>query len=407
MAATGWRLVDVYAPDLYISQGGQLVRRTVFTDEHEAFRQMARQFVAREVVPHYEEWEQQGAPPRQFYKRLGELGILGIQIPAEYGGSGERSYKYSAVLTEETLGAKVGLGSLRVHMDIVLPYLLSYCTDEQKRRWLPGAATGDLLTAIAMTEPGTGSDLAGITTTAVRDGDRFILNGSKTFITGGVNADLILVVARTSSVDEKDRRAGLSILVVDAAAEGYAVVRNLAKLGLKAQDTTELHFDNVSVPVENLLGEEGRAFQYLGHNLAQERLSIAVGSQAAATAALTSTIDYVRERTVFGKPLSSMQNTKFVLAGCATDIEAGQALVDRALEDHDRGELTAVDAAKVKLFCTELQGRVVDACLQLYGGYGYMLEYPIARLYADARVTRIYGGTSEIMKTIISKSLGL
>lgn len=383
------------------------MKRMVFTEEQDAFRRMAREFLASEVVPVYEEWEQRGAPPREFYKRLGELGILGIQIPVEYGGSGERSYKYSAVLTEETLRAKVGLGSLRVHMDIVLPYLLSYCTEAQRQRWLPGAATGELLTAIAMTEPGTGSDLAGISTTAVRDSDRFVLNGSKTFITGGLNADLVLVVARTRPTDPNDRRAGLSILVVEASSPGFTVVRNLSKLGLKAQDTVELHFDEVSVPADNLLGEEGRAFEYLGRNLAQERLSIAVGSLAAASAAVESTIEYVRDRVVFGKPLSSLQNTKFVLADCATQIEAGQMFVDRALEDHDRGELSAVDAAKLKLFCTELQGRVVDACLQLYGGYGYMLEYPIARLYADARVTRIYGGTNEIMKSIISKSLGL
>ena len=383
------------------------MKRTVFSDEHEAFRQMARGFLQKEVVPAYEDWERRGAPPREFYTQLGELGILGIQIPKEYGGSGETTYKYSAVLTEETLRAKVGLGSLRVHMDIVLPYLLAYCTDEQKQRWLPGAASGQLIAALAMTEPGTGSDIAGITTTATRHGDTYVVNGAKTFITGGVNADLVLVVARTAPADPTNRRSGLSIIVVEASTPGFSVAGNMAKLGLKAQDTAELHFDGVEVPAANLLGDEGRAFEYLGHNLAQERLSIAVGSQAAATAAMDSAIDYVKERKVFGKPLSTMQNTKFVLAECATEIEAGQMLVDRALDDHDRGELTAVDAAKAKLFCTELQGRVVDKCLQLFGGYGYMLEYPIARLYADARVTRIYGGTSEIMKSIISKSLGL
>ena len=383
------------------------MKRKVFTDEHDAFRRMVRGFLEKNVVPNFEKWEEQGAPPREFYNDVGELGILGIQIPQGYGGSGEQTYKYSAVLTEETLRAKLGLGSLRVHMDIVLPYLLKYATAEQKQRWLPGAASGDLITAIAMTEPGTGSDLAGISSTATRDGDTYVLNGSKTFITGGVNADLMLVVARTAPVDLDNRRAGLSILVVETSSPGFGVVRTLSKLGMKAQDTVELYFDNVRVPAANLLGEEGRAFDYLGHNLAQERLSIAVGSQAAAVAALNETTTYVKDRNVFGRPLSSMQNTKFILAECATEIEAGQMLVDRALDDHDQGELSAVDAAKVKLFCTELQGRVVDKCLQLFGGYGYMLEYPIARLYADARVTRIYGGTSEIMKTIISKSLGL
>jgi acyl-CoA dehydrogenase len=382
------------------------MRRTVFDDDHEAFRATVRDFLAREVVPVYPEWEKAGAPPRDFYRLLGELGILGLQVPEEYGGGGQRGFRFNAVVNEELARARLGLGPVRVHTDIVLPYLLRYTSEEQKRRWLPGVAGGELMTAIAMTEPGTGSDLAGITTTAVPDGDHYVLNGAKTFITGAVNADLVLVVARTSPPSE-NRRAGLSILVVEAASRGFSVGRNLDKLGLKAQDTAELAFEDVLIPAENLLGEEGRAFEYLGHNLAQERLSIAVNAQAAAATALEVTLAYVSERNVFGRPLSGFQNTKFVLAECATDVEAGQALVDRALQEHDADRLSAADAAKVKLFCTELQSRVVDKCLQLHGGYGYVLEYPIARMYADARVTRIYGGTSEVMKSIIAKSIGL
>jgi acyl-CoA dehydrogenase len=383
------------------------VRRAIFTPEHDAFRDAIRQFLVKEVVPDYPAWEKAGAPPRDFYRRAGELGFIGIQVPEKFGGGGEPTFTYNVILTEEAQRACVGLGSLRVHMDVVLPYFLHYADDEQKQRWLPGIGTGELMTAIAMTEPGTGSDLAGIRTTASRDGDHYVLNGSKTFITGGLNADLVLVVARTSAAAAENRREGLSILVVESSSPGFSVGRNLEKLGLKAQDTTELFFHDVRVPADNLLGEEGQAFRYLLHNLAQERLTIAVAALASASAALTLTVDYVTQRNVFGQPVSSFQNTKFVLADCATRIEAGQALVDRALDAHNAGELTVADAAKAKLFCTELQAKVIDECLQLHGGYGYMLEYPIARLYADARVTRIYGGTNEIIKTIISKDLGL
>jgi len=383
------------------------VRRAIFTPEHDAFRDAIRQFLVKEVVPDYPAWEKAGAPPRDFYRRAGELGFIGIQVPEKFGGGGEPTFTYNVILTEEAQRACVGLGSLRVHMDVVLPYFLHYADDEQKRRWLPGIASGELMTAIAMTEPGTGSDLAGIRATATRDGDHYVLNGSKTFITGGLNADLVLVVARTSPAAAENRREGLSILVVKSSSPGFSVGRNLEKLGLKAQDTTELFFREVRVPADNLLGEEGQAFRYLLHNLPQERLTIAVAALGAAAAALTLTVDYVTQRNVFGQPVSSFQNTKFVLADCATRIEAGQALVDRALDAHNAGELTVADAAKAKLFCTELQAKVIDECLQLHGGYGYMLEYPIARLYADARVTRIYGGTNEIIKTIISKDLGL
>lgn len=384
-----------------------VMQRSVYDEAHEDFRDMVRRFIAKEVVPTFSDWEKAGAPPKEFYRRAGELGILGVQIPEEYGGGGQSSFKFNSVLTEESFRACVGLGSMRVHMDIVLPYILHFATESQKQRWLPGMASGELMTAIAMTEPGTGSDLAGISTQARREGDTYVIDGSKTFITGGRNAGLVFVVARTSPPDESNRRTGLSIIGVETDTPGYSVGRTLEKLGAKAQDTTEMTFDNVVVPVDNLLGEEGAGFGYLAHNLAQERLAIGVGAQAAATAALTVTLDYVTDRHVFGKPVSSFQNSKFVLAECATDLEAGQSLVDHAIEELDARRLTPVDAAKVKLFCTEMQSRVVDKCLQLHGGYGYMLEYPISRLYADARVTRIYGGTSEVLKGIISKSLNI
>jgi alkylation response protein AidB-like acyl-CoA dehydrogenase len=383
------------------------MRRTVFSEDHESFRDAVRTFLAKEVVPAFPEWEKAGAVPRELYLKLGELGAIGVMVPEEYGGGGQQSYKFNAALFEEAARAKVGLGALRVHMDIVLPYFLRYADHEQKARWLPGIATGQLMTAIAMTEPGTGSDLAGMTTTAKLDGDHYVLNGAKTFITGGVNADLVVVVARTSPATETDRRGGLTLMVVETDSPGYAVGRALEKLGHKSQDTAELSFTDVRVPTANVLGEIGQAFGYLGHNLPQERLSIAIGALASAHAAVDLAIEYVLERRVFGKPVASFQNTKFVLAECATELEAGQMLLDRALEDHDHGELTPADAAKVKLFTTDVQARVTDKCLQLFGGYGYILEYPIARLYADARVTRIYGGTSEIMKSIIAKSLGL
>lgn len=383
------------------------MRRTVYTEDHESFRSAVRTFVEREISPHYEQWEQDGLPDKDIYRKAAEMGFIGLQVPEEYGGPGEDSYKFNAAFIEETLAADVNLGSMRVHSEVCLPYLLHLANDEQKARWLPEVAAGRLVLAIAMTEPGTGSDLAGIATTAVRDGDSYVLNGGKTFITGGRNADRVLVICRTSPADESDRRGGLSILVVDTTSEGFAVGRTLDKLGLHAQDTVELSFTDVRVPVTDLLGEEGGAFGYLSHNLPQERLTIGVSATAAATRAIELAIAYANDRKIFGKPLATFQNTKFVLAECAAEVAAAQAMVDQALEAHDRGELDAVAAAKLKLFTTEVQARVVDKCLQIHGGYGYITEYPIARLYADARISRIYGGTSEVMKTIIAKSLNL
>lgn len=381
------------------------MRRTIFQAEHADFRLMARDFLAKEVVPHYPEWEAAGLVPREVFHKVAELGVLGMAIPEEFGGAGQPSFLYPAIWAEESIRAYVNLGGLSVHLNVVLPYFLKYCTTEQRQRWFPGLATGELMTAIAMTEPGTGSDLAGMTTMAVRDGDEFVLNGAKTFITGGLNADLVIVVARTAK--SENRRDGLTLLVVERGTPGFTRGRNLDKIGLKAQDTAELFFEDVRVPAANVLGDEGKAFSYLTSNLAQERLGIAVGAQAAAEAALATTLDYVQERQAFGTSVAAFQNTKFELAACAVDIEAGRALVDRALAAHERGELSVPQAAKAKVFCTELQARVVDRCLQLHGGYGYVREYPIARLYADARVTRIYGGTTEVLKTIIAKSLGL
>ncbi|SEG89825.1 Acyl-CoA dehydrogenase [Thermomonospora echinospora] len=383
------------------------MRRTLFNEDHEAFRETIRDFIEAEVAPVYAEWEAAGHPPREFYYKLGELGVLGIQVPEEYGGAGETSFKYQAVISEECARAGVSLGGYGVHVNLVLPYLLKYGNEEQKKRWLPPFVSGEMMTAIAMTEPGTGSDLAGMQTTAKRDGDHYILNGAKTFITGGVLADRVLVVARTSPPTPENRRAGLSILVVDTKSEGYSVGRKLEKIGLRSSDTAELSFSDVRVPVADLLGEEGRGFEYLTHNLAEERLGIAMTSYASAAAAVEFAKRYVQERTVFGKPVASFQNTKFVLAECATEVEAARSMVDRAIEALDAGELTPADAAMAKLFCTEVQARVVDKCLQLHGGYGYILEYPIARLYTDARVSRIYGGTSEVLKTIIAKSIGV
>ncbi|MDO3646896.1 acyl-CoA dehydrogenase family protein [Nocardia mangyaensis] len=382
------------------------MRRDIYTQDHEAFRGLAREFIDKEIAPHYAEWEKAGRMPREIFEKLGGLGILGVAIPVEYGGAGLRDYRYNAVLQEEAARALVTLSTVRTQLDVILPYFLAYADEQQRQRWFPGLADGTLLTAIAMTEPGTGSDLAGMRTYAVRDGDDYLLSGAKTFITGGLLADLVIVVARTST-DPDNRRAGLTLLVVEDGMPGFERGRVLDKMGCKVQDTVELSFDAVRVPAANRLGAEGEAFGYLGNNLSQERMTVAVGSVAQARAAITATIDYVKERKAFGKPVASFQNTKFELAAMSAELEAAQAMVDRAVLDLVEGELSGPDAARVKLFTTEMQGRVVDRCLQLFGGYGYMSEYPIARLYTDARVARIYAGTSEVMKVIIAKSLGL
>ncbi|MFD3595739.1 acyl-CoA dehydrogenase family protein [Nocardia sp. NPDC058640] len=385
------------------------MQRTVFNEEHEAFRKTARAFIESQVTPVYDQWYEAGIVPREFYSKLADLGVFGIEVPEEYGGAGIESFKFQAILLEETTRAGVSFGGSGVHVGLCLPYLKNLATDEQKQRWLPGFVSGEMMFAIAMTEPSTGSDLAGMRTTAKlsEDGTHYVLNGSKTFITGGVHADRVIVCARTAPPSETDRRHGISLLVVDTKSPGYAVGRKLDKLGLKVSDTAELSFTDVRVPVADLLGEANKGFSYLGQNLPQERLSIAIGAYAQAKAAIRFTLEYTRGRTVFGQAVAQFQNTKFELAACQAEVDAAEAVVDRALEALDREELTAADAASAKLFCSEVASRVIDRCLQLHGGYGYINEYPVARLYADNRVNRIYGGTSEVMKMIIAKDMGL
>lgn len=381
------------------------MKRTIYNEDHEAFRKVVRDFLVKDVQPNFAEWAEAGKVDKAVFRKAGEIGIPGLQIPEEYGGAGLKSFKFNAVVAEELARSGASLGGLALQTNVVLPYFLEYATDDQRARWLPGMAAGSIVGSIAMTEPGTGSDLAGMATTARRDGDTYVLNGAKTFITGGINCDLVVVVARTAKGE--DRRDGLTLLVVEDGTPGFERGRNLEKMGLKAQDTAELSFEDVRVPVENVLGEEGKAFGYLGFNLPQERLSTALNAQACAETALALTVEYVKERRAFGTTISSFQNTKFELASCAIEIEAGRTMVDRALEELDDGALTPADAAKVKVFTTELLSRVVDRCLQLHGGYGFMSEYQISRMYADARVTRIFAGTTEVCKSIISKSLGL
>ena len=380
--------------------------RSLYNEDHEAFRESFAAFVAKELTPHYLEWEKAGIAPRDIFASAGQYGFVGMAVPEQYGGGGTNDFRFNAVICEELAAAGIsgaGLG-LTLHNDITTPYFIEYCNEEQAQRWLPGIASGNLITAIAMTEPGTGSDLASIATTAERDGDQYIVNGSKTFITNGINADLVIVACKT---DPTARHAGMSLLVVERGMPGFERGRNLEKVGMHSQDTAELFFNDVRVPVANRLGDEGKAFHYLTSNLAQERLSIAITGVAAARAALGWTVDYVKERKAFGQSISNFQNSKFVLAEVATSVDVAQAYVDQCILKLNEGTLTPAEAAQAKYWCTELQKTAVDRCLQLFGGYGYMLEYPIGRAYADARITSIYGGTTEVMKTIIAKSLGL
>ncbi len=382
------------------------MERTVFEPEHEALRASFRAFLDKEVVPNYLEWEAAGIVPHELFAAAGRHGFLGMAVPEEYGGGGVDDFRYNLVIDEEIQAAGVGGAGLgmSLHNDICLPYFLAYCTEDQRARWLPGIASGELVTAVAMTEPAIGSDLASMSTTAIRDGDHYVVNGSKTFITNGINADLVITAVKT---DPSQKHRGISLLILERGMEGFERGRNLEKLGLHSQDTAELFFTDVVVPVDNLLGEEGNGFIQLVHNLPQERLSIAVAGVAAARAALGWTLEYVKERQAFGQAVGSFQNSRFVLAELATEVEVAQAFVDRCVVALNDGQLTAEEAAMAKWWCTELQKRAVDRCLQLHGGYGYMLEYPIARAYADARITTIYGGTTEIMKEIIGRSLGL
>ncbi|HEY7952775.1 MAG TPA: acyl-CoA dehydrogenase family protein [Solirubrobacteraceae bacterium] len=383
------------------------MKRTIFQDEHRDYRESVRKFIAAEVTPHHERWEREGIVPRELFAKAAKQGLLAMSVPAAYGGAGVSDFRFNQVVVEEVAYAGVagsGLG-LTLHNDICLPYFLAYCNEEQRARWLPGIAEGSLITALAMTEPGIGSDLASMSASAARtEDDHYVVNGAKTFITNGINADLVIVALKT---DPSERHRGISLLIIERGMEGFERGRNLEKLGMHAQDTAELFFADVHVPLTNRLGEEGKGFSYLVANLAQERLSIAIAGVSAAQAALDWTLAYVKERMAFGQPLGSFQASRFALAEMKTEIELATAYTDQAVMALIRGELSAEDAAMAKWWCTELQGRVVDRCVQLHGGYGYMLEYPIARAYADARVTRIYGGSNEIMKEIVGRSLGV
>ncbi|HEY3088096.1 MAG TPA: acyl-CoA dehydrogenase family protein [Jatrophihabitantaceae bacterium] len=384
------------------------MHRGHYEAEHTAFAEAVRMFLDKEVVPHYLDWERDGITPREVFTAAGRQGFLGMAIPERYGGGGTTDFRFNQVLGEQVAYAGAtgtGLG-ITLHNDICLPYFLAYCSDEQRERWLPDIASGALITAVAMTEPGAGSDLSGIRTSAVRSspsGDHYIVNGAKTFITNGINADLVITAVRTSEAKHR----GLTLLILERGMAGFERGRNLAKVGLHSQDTAELSFTDVRVPVANRLGDEGAGFGQLVANLPQERLSIAIAGIAAARAAFDQTVAYVRERRAFGTSIGTFQSTRFALAEIATEVDVAQAFVDKCVVALNAGDLTVEDAAKAKWWCTELQGRVVDRCVQLHGGYGYMLEYPIARAYADARVTRIYGGATEIMKEIIGRSLPL
>lgn len=374
---------------------------TPYTAEHEAFRDQVRRFVAREVAPHHDAWERDGAVPRALWTKAGAAGLLCCGVPEAYGGPGG-DFGFAAVVIEELARAGATGPGFSVHSDIVAPYVLRYGSEDQKREWLPRLASGAAIGAIAMTEPDAGSDLQGIRTTARADGNHLVVDGRKTFITNGQTADLVVVVAKT---DPDKGARGTSLVLVETDREGFARGRNLEKVGLKAQDTSELFLDGVRVPRTNLLGEENRGFEYLMTELPQERLVIALGAVAAAETALDQTVGHVKTRRAFGKALFDFQNTRFTLADAKTETAVGRSFVNQCLAAHLDGGLDATTAAMAKLWCTEMQGRVIDACVQMHGGYGYMWEYPVARAWADARIARIFGGANEIMKELIARDL--
>ena len=380
-----------------------MIKRTAFDSEHDMFRDSFRKFLKEEAVPFHEQWEKDGQVSHEFWKKAGAQGYLCPTVPEAYGGS-EADFRYNAVVSEEV--ANFGLTGIgfNLHSDIAVPYLMAYGTEEQKQKYLPGCVSGDIVTAIAMTEPGTGSDLQNVKTNAVLsdDGEHYILNGSKTFITNGQLADLVIVVAKTNPVGGS---RSSSLLLVETGMEGFVKGQNLHKIGMKAQDTSELFFQDVKVPKANLLGEEGMGFIYLMQELPQERLSVSLAAVSCAESILAQTIEYVKERKAFGKTIASFQNTQFKLAEMSSTVTMARVFIDKCLELHLDKELDSVTAAKLKLLTTDIQCDVVDECLQLHGGYGYMWEYPVARAYADARVQKIYAGTNEIMKLIIGRDL--
>ena len=376
----------------------------LYEAEHEAFRALCREFLAREAVPHSEEWEKAGIVDREIWRKAGAAGLLGMDVDEEHGGGGQRDFRFNAVLVEEIIAAgATGLG-FGLHNDVVAPYLTELTTEEQRKRWLPGFCSGDLITAIAMSEPGAGSDLAGVRTSAVRDGDGFVLNGQKTFITNGELADLVIVVAKT---DPAQGAHGISLFAVERGTPGFTRGRRLEKVGLKANDTAELFFDDCRIPADHLIGQENGGFYHLMANLPRERLSIAVVAVAAAEHILALTLDYARSRQAFGRPIGSFQHNRFVLAELDTEVTIARTFVNQCVVEYNAGRLSVTDAAKAKWWTTELQTKVADRCVQLHGGYGYMLEYPVAKAWLNSRVQTIYGGTTEIMKEIIGRGLGL
>ena len=382
------------------------MERTIFESEHHLFRESFRQFVDKEIVPNNQTWEEKGVIDRSLFEIAGSNGFLGIDIPQEFGGGGIADYRFNQIMQEEfdMAGVAAAASGLGLHNDICIPYFLEFCSDEQRERWLPGLVSGQYITAIAMSEPGTGSDLAAISTTATKDGDSFVLNGAKTFISNGIISDLVIVAAKTNP--EAGHR-GVSLLVVERGLEGFERGRNLDKVGRHSQDTAELFFTDVRVPAENLLGEENKGFYYMMFNLPQERLNIAISAVAGTQYAFDLTLEYVKERQAFGQPIGSFQNTRFKMAEIATELELTWAFIDKCVLAHNLKNLTADEAAMAKWWATELQKRAIDQCLQFFGGYGYMDEYPISRLWRDGRVQSIYGGTTEIMKEIVGRGLGL
>lgn len=382
------------------------MERTIFESEHHLFRESFRQFVDKEIVPNNQTWEERGVIDRSLFEIAGSNGFLGIDVPQEFGGGGIADYRFNQIMQEEfdMAGVAAAASGLGLHNDICIPYFLEFCSDEQRERWLPGLVSGQYITAIAMSEPGTGSDLAAISTTATKDGDSFVLNGAKTFISNGIISDLVIVAAKTNP--EAGHR-GVSLLVVERGMEGFERGRNLDKVGRHSQDTAELFFTDVRVPAENLLGEENKGFYYMMFNLPQERLNIAISAVAGTQYAFDLTLEYVKERQAFGQPIGSFQNTRFKMAEIATELELTWAFIDKCVLAHNLKNLTADEAAMAKWWATELQKRAIDQCLQFFGGYGYMDEYPISRLWRDGRVQSIYGGTTEIMKEIVGRGLGL
>jgi alkylation response protein AidB-like acyl-CoA dehydrogenase len=380
-------------------------KRGIFEHEHDDYRESFQKFLAAEVVPHYEQWKRDQIVPRELFAKAAGHGFLAMAVPEQYGGNGVEDWRFSAVLIEESAYAGVGdaWAGPGIHTDICLPYFMESATDEQKDRWFPAIASGERILAVAMTEPGTGSDLAAIQTRARRDGDDWLLSGAKTFITNGINCDLVIVAARTS--DEK--HGGLSLFVVEADSPGFARGKQIEKLGQHASDTAELFFEDCRVPAENLLGEEGSGFFQLVSRLVPERLTLAVGAIAGCEKALEITLEYVKERKAFGRPIGSFQNSRFLLAELHTEITIGRTFVDQCIAKHVAGECSVPEAAMAKWWTTELLGRVTDAGVQLHGGYGYTMEYPIGQAWVDARVARIYAGTNEIMKELIGRSMGL